>query len=208
MPNIDVLSVDGKKVKELELNENVFGIEPNENIVHSVIVNYMANQRQGTQNTKTRSEVSGGGRKPWRQKGTGNARQGSIRAVQWVGGGIAFGPVPRDYSKKQNRKERKLALKSAYSYKAKENNIVVVEKLSVATPKTKDMVKVLKSLSLENSKTLIIVKEYDENVILASRNLQNVAIATAPEVSALDIVSSNKLLIEEAALEVIKEVLK
>ena len=208
MPKIDVYNIEGKKVSDLELNESVFGIEPNEKIVHSVLVNYLANQRQGTANTKTRAEVSGGGRKPWRQKGTGNARQGSIRAVQWMGGGIAFGPVPRDYSKKQNRKERKLALKSAYSYKAKENNIVVVSKLEIATPKTKDFAKVIADLSLNESKTLVIVKEYTENVVLASRNLQNVAIATAPEVSALDIVSANKLLIEEAALDAIKEVLK
>ena len=115
MPNIDVLSVDGKKVKELELNENIFGIEPNENIVHSVIVNYMANQRQGTQNTKTRSEVSGGGRKPWRQKGTGRARQGSIRAPQWIKGGIALGPKPRSYRFKINKKERQLAVRSVLS---------------------------------------------------------------------------------------------
>ena len=204
----ELMDLNGKKVKDVNLEKSIFGIEPNDVALKDAIVLGRAALRQGTHKTKTRSEVSGGGRKPWRQKGTGNARQGSIRAVQWVGGGTSFGPVPRDYSKKQNRKERKLALKSAYSYKAKENNIVVVEKLNVATPKTKDMVKVLNSLSLENSKTLIIVKEYDENVILASRNLQNVAIATAPEVSALDIVSSNKLLIEEAALEVIKEVLK
>ncbi|MGN0992534.1 MAG: 50S ribosomal protein L4, partial [Bacilli bacterium] len=155
-----------------------------------------------------RSEVSGGGRKPWRQKGTGNARQGSIRAVQWVGGGIAFGPVPRDYSKKQNRKERKLALKSAYSYKAKEKAIVVTEKLSFETPKTKEMVNLLKNLELDGVKTLVIVSEYDENVILASRNLKNIMIAKADEVGALDIVSAKKLLIEEAALENIKEVLK
>ena len=204
----ELMDLNGKKVKDVNLEKTIFGIEPNDVVLKDAIVLGRAALRQGTHKTKTRSEVSGGGRKPWRQKGTGNARQGSIRAVQWVGGGIAFGPVPRDYSKKQNRKERRLALKSAYSYKAKENNIVVVNKLKLTTPKTKDMVKVLKSLSLENSRTLIIVKEYDENVILASRNLQNVAVATAPEVSALDVVSSQKLLIEEEALEMIKEVLK
>ncbi len=204
----ELMDLNGKKVKDVNLEKTIFGIEPNDVVLKDAIVLGRAALRQGTHKTKTRSEVSGGGRKPWRQKGTGNARQGSIRAVQWVGGGIAFGPVPRDYSKKQNRKERRLALKSAYSYKAKENNVVVVEKISLATPKTKEMVKVLKSLSLENNRTLIIVKEYDENVILASRNLQNVAIATASEVSPLDIVSSQKLLIEEAALDSIKEVLK
>ncbi len=204
----ELMDLNGKKVKDINLDKDVFGIEVNDVALKDAIVLGRAALRQGTHKTKTRAEVSGGGRKPWRQKGTGNARQGSIRAVQWVGGGIAFGPVPRDYSKKQNRKERRLALKSAYSYKAKENNVVVVEKISLATPKTKEMVKVLKSLSLENNRTLIIVKEYDENVILASRNLQNVAIATASEVSPLDIVSSQKLLIEEAALDSIKEVLK
>ena len=204
----ELMDLNGKKIKDVNLEKTIFGIEPNDVVLKDAIVLGRAALRQGTHKTKTRSEVSGGGRKPWRQKGTGNARQGSIRAVQWVGGGIAFGPVPRDYSKKQNRKERRLALKSAYSYKAKENNVVVVEKISLATPKTKEMVKVLKSLSLENNRTLIIVKEYDENVILASRNLQNVAIATASEVSPLDIVSSQKLLIEEAALDSIKEVLK
>ena len=208
MPKIDVYDIEGKKVNDVELNEDIFGIIPNEELVHSVIVNYLANQRQGTQSTKTRAEVRGGGKKPWRQKGTGNARQGSIRAVQWVGGGIAFGPVPRDYSKKQNRKERKLALKSAYSYKAKEKAIVVTEKLSFETPKTKEMVNLLKNLDLDGVKTLVIVSEYDENVILASRNLKNIMIAKADEVSVLDIVSAKKLLIEEAALENIKEVLK
>ena len=208
MSKLEIKNLNGEKVKDIKLNDNVFGIDPNDTVLHDAVVLARANERQGTHSTKTRAEVSGGGRKPWRQKGTGNARQGSIRAVQWMGGGIAFGPVPRDYSKKQNRKERKLALKSAYSYKAKENNVVVVNKLELTTPKTKDFVKVLKALSLDDSKTLIIVKEYNENVVLASRNLQNVAIATAPEVSALDIVSANKLLIEEAALENIKEVLK
>ena len=204
----DLMNLKGEKVKDVNLDKNIFGIEPNDVALKDAIVLGRASLRQGTHKAKTRSEVSGGGRKPWRQKGTGNARQGSIRAVQWVGGGIAFGPVPRDYSKKQNRKERKLALKSAYTYKASEKNIVVVEKLTIDTPKTKDMVKVLSSLSLDKFKTLIIVKEYDENVILSSRNLQKVAVSTAKEVSALDVVSAQKLLIEEAALEDIKEVLK
>ena len=204
----ELMDLNGKKVKDVNLDKTIFGIEPNDVALKDAIVLGRAALRQGTHKAKNRSEVSGGGRKPWRQKGTGNARQGSIRAVQWVGGGIAFGPVPRDYSKKQNRKERKLALKSAYSYKAKENNIVVVEKISFDTPKTKEMVKLLHDLSLENDKTLIIVNDYEENTILAARNLKKVMIAKANEVSALDIVSSKKLLIEEAALEEIKEVLK
>ena len=204
----ELVDLNGKKVKDIDLSKEVFGIEPNDVVLKDAIVLGRAALRQGTHKAKTRSEVSGGGRKPWRQKGTGNARQGSIRAVQWVGGGIAFGPVPRDYSKKQNRKERKLALRSAYSYKAKDNNIVVVEKLSFETPKTKEMVSVLKSLNLDNVKTLVVVNEYDENVILASRNLKNIMIALPEEVSVLDIVSAKKLLIEEAAFEKIKEGLK
>ncbi len=204
----ELVDLNGKKVKDINLNKEVFGIEPNDVVLKDAIVLGRAALRQGTHKAKTRAEVSGGGRKPWRQKGTGNARQGSIRAVQWVGGGIAFGPVPRDYSKKQNRKERKLALRSAYSYKVKENNIVVVDKLSLDTPKTKGMVSVLKNLNLDNVKTLVIVNEYDENVILASRNLKNIMIALPEEVSVLDIVSAKRLLIEENALEKIKEVLK
>ncbi len=204
----ELVDLNGKKVKDINLSKEVFGIEPNDVVLKDAIVLGRAALRQGTHKAKTRAEVSGGGRKPWRQKGTGNARQGSIRAVQWVGGGIAFGPVPRDYSKKQNRKERKLALRSAYSYKAKDNNIVVVEKLGFETPETKGMVSVLKSLNLDNVKTLVVVKEYDENVILASRNLKNIMIALPEEVSVLDIVSAKKLLIEEAALEKIKEGLK
>ena len=204
----ELMDLNGKKVKDVNLEKTIFGIEPNDVALKDAIVLGRASLRQGTHKAKTRSEVSGGGRKPWRQKGTGNARQGSIRAVQCVGGGIAFGPVPRDYSKKQNRKERKLALKSAYSYKAKEKAIVVTEKLSFETPKTKEMVNLLKNLDLDGVKTLVIVSEYDENVILASRNLKNIMIAKADEVSVLDIVSAKKLLIEEAALENIKEVLK
>ncbi len=204
----ELMDLNGKKVKDVNLEKTIFGIEPNDVVLKDAIVLGRAALRQGTHKAKTRSEVSGGGRKPWRQKGTGNARQGSIRAVQWVGGGIAFGPVPRSYNKKQNRKERKLALRSAYSYKAKENNIVVTQKLSLGTPKTKEMVGLLKNLSLDNVKTLIIVKEYDENVILASRNLKNIMICLANEVSVLDIISAKKLLIEEEALESIKEVLE
>ena len=204
----ELVDLDGKKVKDVNLEKTIFGIEPNDVVLKDAIVLGRAALRQGTHKTKTRAEVSGGGRKPWRQKGTGNARQGSIRSVQWVGGGIAFGPVPRSYNKKQNRKERKLALKSAYSYKAKENNIVVVESLKLETPKTKEMVSVLKNLSLESVKTLVIVSEYDENVILASRNLQNIMIAKVEEVSVLDIVSAKKILVEEAALNKMKEVLE
>ena len=144
MPKIDVYDVNGKKVKELELNESVFGIEPNENVVHSVVVNYLANQRQGTQNTKTRAEVSGGGRKPWRQKGTGRARQGSIRAPQWIKGGIALGPRPRSYVYKVNKKERALAVRSVLSAKVQEQELVVVDKLSLKEIKTADLANFIK----------------------------------------------------------------
>ena len=204
----DLMNLKGEKVKDVNLDKDIFGIKPNDVALKDAVVLGRAALRQGTHKTKTRSEVSGGGRKPWRQKGTGRARQGSIRAVQWVGGGISTGPVPRDYSKKQNRKERRLALKSAYTYKAKEKNIVLVDKLKLKTPKTSEMVKLLKSLKLDNEKTLIIVKEYDENIILASRNLKKVFVETFSEVSVLDIMSAKKLLIEEGALEGIKEVLK
>ena len=205
---VELLNLNGEKIKDLNLDKEIFGIEPNDKVLKDAIIVAQCSLRQGTHKAKTRAEVSGGGRKPWRQKGTGNARQGSIRAVQWVGGGIAFGPVPRDYSKKQNRKERKLALKSAYSYKVKGNDLVVVDEIKFATPKTKEMVSLLKNLKLENNKVLVVLNEYDENVILAARNLQNVVIVKANEISALDLVSANKLLVEEKALENIKEVLK
>ncbi len=207
MPTIDVLNSDGKKVKELELNENIFGIEPNENVVHTVVLNYLANQRQGTQNTKTRSEVAGGGRKPWRQKGTGRARQGSIRAVQWVGGGNYGTPVPRDYSKKQNRKERQLALRTALTEKVNDKELIAVENLTLETPKTKDMINLLTNLKIADKKVLIVVKELEENLILASRNLQNVALITADEINVLDLVATNAVLITEDALKAIEEVL-
>lgn len=205
---LELMNLNGEKVKDVNLENSIFGIEPNDVVLKDAVVLGRAALRQGTHKAKTRAEVSGGGRKPWRQKGTGNARQGSIRAVQWVGGGIAFGPVPRSYNKKQNRKERRLALKSAYSYKAKDNAIVVVEDIKFNTPKTKEMVALLKNLGLENDKTLLIVKEYDENVILASRNLKKVMIEIVSEVSVLDLMSAKKVLIENSALEEIKEVLK
>ncbi len=204
----ELMDLNGKKVKDINLDKEIFGIEPNNVVLKDAIVLGQAALRQGTHKTKTRAEVSGGGKKPWRQKGTGNARQGSIRAVQWTGGGIAFGPVPRSYNKKQNRKERKLALKSAYSYKAQNNNIIVIEDIKFNTPKTKEMVNLLNNLGLTNDKTLVIVKEYNENVILASRNLKNIMIEISKEVSVLDIVSAKKILVEFSALEDIKEVLK
>ena len=168
----------------------------------------MANRRQGTHATKTRSDVSGGGRKPWRQKGTGRARQGSIRAVQWVGGGNYGTPVPRDYSKKQNRKERQLALKSALSDKTNEKAIMVLENISLATPKTKEMLGILESLKVADKKVLLVVNEFEDNLILASRNISNLVLISAEEINVLDIVGTDVMIITEEALKKVEEVLK
>ena len=205
MAKVDVLSVDGKKVKELELNENVFGIEPNENIVHSAIVNYLANQRQGTQNTKTRAEVSGGGRKPWRQKGTGRARQGSIRAPQWIKGGIALGPRPRSYSYKINKKEKRLAIKSILSSKVAEKELVVLDKLELKEIKTANMVKVLNNVKAEG-KTLILLPANNENVCKSSRNIEGVKTLTVDTINAYDLVKYNNLVVTEDTVKKLEEV--
>ena len=207
MSKISMLNINGEKVKDINLKDSVFGIEPNDIVLHNAIVKAQAGQRQGTHSTKTRSEVSGGGRKPWRQKGTGNARQGSIRATQWRGGGIVFGPKPRDYSKKQNKKERRLALLSSLSYKKTDNEIIVVDKLSLTSNKTKEMVEVLNKLNLTNKKVLIVVSELDENVCLASRNLGNVKISLVEEVNTFDVISADNMLITEEALTKLEEVL-
>ncbi len=208
MKKVDLLNRKGEKVKELKLNENVFDITPNDKVLYDAIILSRASLRQGTHKTKNRSEVRGGGRKPWRQKGTGRARQGSIRAVQWVGGGRYGTPVPRDYSKKQNRKERRLALLSALTEKANEKELIVVDNLTLSTPKTKEMLALLKTLNIEDKKVLMIVKELEENTILASRNLQNVILITADEINVLDLVATNAVLITEEALNSIEEVLK
>ena len=205
MPKVDVLSVDGKKVKELELNENVFGIEPNENIVHSAIVNYLANQRQGTQNTKTRAEVSGGGRKPWRQKGTGRARQGSIRAPQWIKGGIALGPRPRSYSYKINKKEKRLAIKSILSSKVAEKELIVLDKLELKEIKTANMLKVLNNVKAEG-KTLILLPANNENVCKSSRNIEGVKSLTVDTINAYDLVKYNNLVVTEDTVKKLEEV--
>ena len=208
MKKVELLNLKGEKVKDINLNEEIFGITPNKAVLKDAIILTMASLRQGTHKTKNRSEVSGGGRKPWRQKGTGRARQGSIRAVQWVGGGNYGTPVPRDYSKKQNRKERRLALKSALSDKALEKAIIVVENISLATPKTKEMVNLLETLKLADKKVLMVVKEFDDNLILASRNLQNVVLILAEEINVLDLVGTDVMLITEEALKTVEEVLK
>lgn len=207
MKKVDLLNLQGEKVKELKLNENIFDITPNDKVLYDAVILARAALRQGTHKTKNRSEVRGGGRKPWRQKGTGHARQGSIRAVQWVGGGNYGTPVPRDYSKKQNRKERRLALKSILTEKANDKELVVVEGLTMSTPKTKEMINLLKTLKLDDKKVLIIVKEFEENLILASRNLQNVVLIAADEINVLDLVATNTVLITEDAIAYIEEVL-
>lgn len=206
MTKVTLLNNKGEKIEDIKLNEEIFGIEPNNKVLYDAVILARASMRQGTHDTKNRSEVSGGGRKPWRQKGTGHARQGSIRAVQWRGGGVPFGPTPRDYSKKQNRKERRLALKSAVVSKLED--FVVIDELKVSTPKTKEMVNILKGLKLDNVNTLIVVKELDENLILASRNLANVLLLEAKEINVLDLVAAKKVLTTKEGLEAIEEVLK
>ena len=208
MKKVELLNLKGEKVKDINLNEEIFGITPNKNVLTDAIILSMASLRQGTHKTKNRSEVSGGGRKPWRQKGTGHARQGSIRAVQWVGGGNYGTPVPRDYSKKQNRKERQLAIKSALSEKAANKELVVLENLEMKTPKTKDMKAVLEDLKVADKKVLLVVKEFDENLILASRNLKNLVLILADEINVLDIVGTDVMVVTEDALKFIEEVLK
>ncbi len=201
------LNIKGEKVKDITLNDNVWGIEPNNAVLYDAIVLSRASLRQGTHATKTRSEVSGGGRKPWKQKGTGNARQGSIRAPHWVGGGVVFGPTPeKNYTKKMNRKERRLALKSALAYKAQEKELIVVDSLTLETPKTKEMLHVLESLKA-NRKTLVVVDELTDNLILATRNLENVVLIDADEINTLDVVSADNMIITEAAVKRIEEVL-
>ena len=208
MEKVELLNLKGEKVKDINLNENVFGIEPNKNVLYDAIILARASLRQGTHSTKNRSEASGGGRKPWRQKGTGRARQGSIRAVQWVGGGRYGTPVPRDYSKKQNRKERRLAIKSALAEKAEEKAIIVLENLKLATPKTKDMKALLETLKIADKKVLLVVKEFDDNMILASRNLQNVVLILADEINVLDVVGTDVVVFTQDALNAVEEVLK
>ncbi len=208
MKKIDLLNLKGEKVNELKLNEEIFSITPNDKVLYDAIILARASLRQGTHSTKNRSEVSGGGRKPWRQKGTGHARQGSIRAVQWVGGGRYGTPVPRDYSKKQNRKERRLALKSALSHKFNDNEVIVMEELSFTTPKTKEMITLLNTLKIADKKVLFVVDDFTENVILASRNIPNVALIAANELNVLDLVNSDVVVFTSEAIKKIEEALK
>lgn len=196
------------KIKDTKLDANVWGITPNDQAIYEQINIFMANRRQGSHSTKNRSEVSGGGRKPWRQKGTGNARQGSIRAPHWVGGGVVFGPnTNRNYTKKMNKKERRLALKSALTYKANDKDVIVVDTLNIETNKTKDMIKVLEELNIKE-KALLVTTELTDNLILASRNLKNVKLILANELNTYDVLCYEKLVITEDAVKYVEEVLK
>lgn len=205
MPTIDVYNVEGKKVSTVDLKEEIFGIEPNENVVHSVLVNYLANQRQGTQSTKTRSEVSGGGRKPWRQKGTGRARQGSIRATQWIKGGIALGPKPRSYTYRVNKKEKRLAIKSILSSKVLENQLVVIDALPFKEIKTKQMVSVLEKNKIEG-KTLVMLPEKNEAVQKSARNIEGVKTTLVNTINVYDLLKYNKLVITLDTVKKLEEV--
>ena len=205
MPKVDVYNMQGKKVSDVELSEAVFGIEPNENIVHSALVNYLANQRQGTQSTKTRAEVRGGGKKPWRQKGTGRARQGSIRAPQWIKGGIALGPKPRSYKYRVNKKEKQLAIKSILSAKVLDNELTVVDKFEVKEPKTKIMSKALTDLKVEG-KALIILADKNENVYLSSRNIEGIKTIQLSMINVFDLLNCNKLVLPLDTVKKLEEV--
>ena len=202
MSNVSVYNMEGKEVGTLELNDAVFGVEVNEHLVHLAVVRQLANNRQGTQKAKTRSEVSGGGRKPWRQKGTGHARQGSTRAPQWTGGGVVFAPVPRDYSFKMNKKERRLALKSALTSRVQENKLVVLDELKLDAIKTKDMQNVLNNLKVE--KAMVVTD--NENVIVSTRNIPNVITASVGTLNVFDILKYNTVVLDKAAVAKVEEV--
>ena len=204
MANVSVYNIEGKEVGTIDLNDAVFGVEVNEHLVHMAVVSQLANKRQGTQKAKTRSEVSGGGRKPWRQKGTGHARQGSTRAPQWTGGGVVFAPTPRDYSFKPNKKERRAALASALTSKVQDNKLVVVDSLALAEVKTKEMQKVLTNLKAE--KALIVTAGDDQNVVLSARNIADVQTATVNTINVYDVMKHNTVVVTKDAVASIEEV--
>ncbi len=205
MPKVDVYNIEGKKVSDLELKEEIFGIKPNEAVVHSVLVNYLANQRQGTQSTKTRSEVRGGGRKPWRQKGTGRARQGSIRAPQWIKGGIALGPKPRSYKYRVNKKEKRLAIKSILSSKVLEKDLLIVDKFDFKEIKTKQMANAMKNLKVED-KALIMLATGDEKVQKSARNLEGVRTISVATINVFDLLKYKKLVLTVDTVKKLEEV--
>ena len=204
MANVSVLNMEGKEVGRMELNDAVFGVEINEHLVHQAVVLQLANNRQGTQKAKTRSEVSGGGRKPWRQKGTGHARQGSTRAPQWTGGGVVFAPVPRDYSFKMNKKEKRAALKSVLTSKVQENKFIVLDELKLAEVKTKEMKKVLDNLKVNNA--LVIIGDDSENVALSARNIAGVQTASVNTINVFDMLKYNTIIATKSSVASIEEV--
>ena len=204
MANVAVLNMAGAQVGTIELNDAIFGIEANEHVMHLAVVQYLANQRQGTQSTKTRAEVRGGGRKPYRQKGTGRARQGSIRSPQWVGGGVVFAPKPRDFSFKLNKKVKRLALQSALSAKVAEGKIIVLDELTLSEVKTKEMVKVLGNIKCDNA--LIVMDGSNENVMLSARNIPTVKTASVNTINVYDLLKYNNLVVTKEAVEKIQEV--
>ena len=204
MANVSVLNMEGKEVGSMELNDAVFGVEINEHLVHQAVVLQLATNRQGTQKAKTRSEVSGGGRKPWRQKGTGHARQGSTRAPQWTGGGVVFAPVPRDYSFKMNKKEKRAALKSVLTSKVQENKFIVLDELKLAEVKTKEMKKVLDNLKVNNA--LVIIGDDSENVALSARNIAGVQTASVNTINVFDMLKYNTIIATKSSVASIEEV--
>ena len=204
MANVSVLNMEGKEVGSMELNDAVFGVEINEHLVHQAVVLQLANNRQGTQKAKTRSEVSGGGRKPWSQKGTGHARQGSTRAPQWTGGGVVFAPVPRDYSFKMNKKEKRAALKSVLTSKVQENKFIVLDELKLAEVKSKEMKKVLDNLKVNNA--LVIIGDDSENVALSARNIAGVQTASVNTINVFDMLKYNTIIATKSSVASIEEV--
>lgn len=204
MAKVSVYNIEGKVVGDMELNDAVFGVEVNEHLVHMAVVSQLANNRQGTQSAKTRAEVSGGGRKPWRQKGTGHARQGSTRAPQWTGGGVVFAPKPRDYSFKMNKKEKNLALKSALTSRVAEDKIIVLDSIKFEEIKTKNMVAVLDNLKV--NKALVVLNDNDQNVVLSARNIPNVKTASTNTINVYDILKYDKLIVTKDAVATIEEV--
>ena len=204
MANISVYNMEGNEVGTIELNDAVFGVKVNEHLVHQAVVRHLANKRQGTQKAKTRAEVRGGGRKPWRQKGTGHARQGSIRAPQWTGGGVVFAPVPRDYSKKMNKKERRAALRSALTSRVEAEKLIVLDELRLEEIKTKEMQRILNNLKVE--KAVIVLPEKDEKVVLSARNITNVATISSDMLSVYDVMKYSTVIMTKAAVASIEEV--
>ncbi len=205
MPKVNVLNMLGEEIDEIELSDEVFGVDINEHAVHEVVKSQLASRRQGTQSAKTRTEVRGGGRKPWRQKGTGRARQGSIRAPHWVGGGVTFAPKPRDYSYKAPRKVRQVAMKSALTSKVVNNEIIVLEELNLETPRTKEIVKMLENVNAEN-KTLIVMDEKNDNVVKSAKNIPNVETILVNTLNVYDILNYDSFIITKAAVKKVEEV--